>query len=259
MRLTKVHHHKHPRWNSGVRKCDICGKEEFLTQTTKWDNCRSCQLKIDCKTGKRTGPPSVRKLNYCRISYCEACQGIVRLKRARKVKYCSAKCAASNRKGEPVRGKKWTSDKFSSDKERKRAYDKHHYSKTKNRVKRQIRLRLKSAIKRKLIGSNQSKKRLARTEELLGCTLEFFVQYIESMLQPGMTWENYGFDTWHLDHIIPLSYFNVLDEEQLKLACNYKNMQPLWARENLSKNNKILCNIEEHLSILANALSPKQC
>lgn len=53
-----------------------------------------------------------------------------------------------------------------------------------------------------------------------------------------MTWENYGFYTWHIDHIRPCASFDLSDPEQQKICFNYKNMQPLWAHENLSKHAK---------------------
>jgi hypothetical protein len=53
-----------------------------------------------------------------------------------------------------------------------------------------------------------------------------------------MSWENYGLKGWHIDHIKPLEKFNLLDLEQLKRACHYTNLQPLWAEDNLSKGSK---------------------
>ena len=47
-----------------------------------------------------------------------------------------------------------------------------------------------------------------------------------------MNWSNYG--EWHIDHIIPLSSANT--KEELSLLCHHKNLQPLWAYDNLSKN-----------------------
>jgi hypothetical protein len=50
-----------------------------------------------------------------------------------------------------------------------------------------------------------------------------------------MTWENYGRKGWHIDHKKPISCFDLNDQEQLKEACHYTNLQPMWAIENIKK------------------------
>jgi hypothetical protein len=60
--------------------------------------------------------------------------------------------------------------------------------------------------------------------------------HLESKFQPGMTWENHGRNGWHIDHIKPLCSFDLTDLMQLRQACHYTNLQPLWAKENLRKN-----------------------
>ena len=63
----------------------------------------------------------------------------------------------------------------------------------------------------------------------VGCTKEEFIEHIKEQFVEGMTWDNRGRSTWHLDHIIPLS----------KGGTNhYTNIQPLWAKDNLAKGNR---------------------
>ena len=64
--------------------------------------------------------------------------------------------------------------------------------------------------------------------------------YLESKFETGMTWDNYGYYGWHIDHIITLS--SVSSEDEVYKLCNYTNLQPLWAEDNLKKSNKILTN-----------------
>jgi hypothetical protein len=71
----------------------------------------------------------------------------------------------------------------------------------------------------------------------LGCTIEEFKIYLENKFQEGMSWENYGMFGWHIDHIKPVSLFDLNNEKQLKECWNYKNLQPLWANDNLIKGN----------------------
>jgi len=83
----------------------------------------------------------------------------------------------------------------------------------------------------------KGKRKSARTETLLGCSYEFFKNYIESKFVDGMTWENSA--KWHIDHIKPLASFDLSCPKQQKLAFHYTNQRPLWAIENLKKGAKI--------------------
>jgi len=74
--------------------------------------------------------------------------------------------------------------------------------------------------------------------EYLGCTLKEFQNHIESQWQEGMTWENHSADGWHIDHIVPIDWY-IKNSDDPWQANHYTNLQPLWAKENLSKNNKI--------------------
>jgi hypothetical protein len=63
------------------------------------------------------------------------------------------------------------------------------------------------------------------------------ISHIESMFSEGMSWDNYG--EWHMDHIIPCSHFDLSIKSQQLECFNYKNMQPLWAIDNIRKGDRI--------------------
>jgi hypothetical protein len=95
---------------------------------------------------------------------------------------------------------------------------------------------LRTRIHRALKGNFKS----SSVVKALGCSLEYFKEYIEKQFQSGMTWENHTVKGWHLDHIIPLCSVDLTDSEQYKKVCHYTNLRPLWAGENLRrKKNKL--------------------
>lgn len=71
---------------------------------------------------------------------------------------------------------------------------------------------------------------------LLGCGIAKLKAHLAKNFEPGMTWDNWG--DWHIDHIKPLTAFNLNDNEELEKACHYSNLQPLWARDNLRKSDQ---------------------
>ena len=92
-------------------------------------------------------------------------------------------------------------------------------------------------------------KKVMHTIEYLGCT---FPEYEKWMTEysPEFTMENRG-SVWHIDHVIPISKFNLDDPAQQLIAFNWRNTAPLLARENLAKNHRIIpSQIEQHLAKL---------
>jgi len=74
--------------------------------------------------------------------------------------------------------------------------------------------------------------------EIIGCTPTFLKEYLESKFIEGMSWENHGLRGWHIDHIVPLS--SAKTEDEIYKLCHYTNLQPLWAKDNLKKSNKVI-------------------
>lgn len=81
-----------------------------------------------------------------------------------------------------------------------------------------------------------------KTIKLIGCSIDELKKYLEKQFKPGMTWKNYGIYGWHIDHIIPCCIFNLVEEEQQRICFHYTNLQPLWAKDNLTKGAKVFYN-----------------
>lgn len=86
---------------------------------------------------------------------------------------------------------------------------------------------------RALIYRSLRGKKLNKTEQYLGCSIEQFKKHLESKFQPGMSWDNYGRNGWHIDHIVPSS--SASSVEELVRLQHFSNLQPLWEVDNLRK------------------------
>lgn len=83
----------------------------------------------------------------------------------------------------------------------------------------------------------KGKARSTHTEEILGCTWDQFEGWLEIQFQDGMSWENYG-QLWEIDHVRPVSSFDLLSPIQQSKCFHYRNTQPLLKKVNRTKSNK---------------------
>tara|TARA_R100000900_G_scaffold24155_1_gene19076 strand:- start:41 stop:667 length:627 start_codon:yes stop_codon:yes gene_type:complete len=101
------------------------------------------------------------------------------------------------------------------------------------KIRNAIRNRIRDALKRG--GARKPNSITRQIETYLGCTIPEARAYLESKFSEGMSWKNHAHDGWHIDHIVPCAWFNLkIYEEQLR-CFHFTNLQPLWAKENLSK------------------------
>jgi hypothetical protein len=86
--------------------------------------------------------------------------------------------------------------------------------------------------------------------KLLGCTKEYFLEWLELHFDDNMTWSNYA-SYWQIDHIIPVSFFNFTSEHEQYICFHWTNLRPLFKTSNIIKSNKILkFDILEHIKII---------
>ena len=105
------------------------------------------------------------------------------------------------------------------------------------RLKELVRARIQSGLRQLVKG----KKKSMKTIMYLGCSYSDYKRYLEKKFKKGMNWSNMGGKTgWQIDHIKPLASFDLTKESEQLIAFNYKNTQPLWAKDNLIKGGKII-------------------
>ena len=151
----------------------------------------------------------------------------------------------ANREEESARSKAY----YKANREKMRAHNKVYYEKNSTKVNARKKaylasnpqakaaLNLRNRIGHALRAANATKS--ARTIELLGASIEEVRAHLEAQFKLGMTWDNWSFEGWHIDHIKPCASFDLTDPEQQKACFHYSNLQPLWAEDNFSKNDRL--------------------
>lgn len=76
-----------------------------------------------------------------------------------------------------------------------------------------------------------------KTYDYINCTHDQIKCWYNHLFPNGMTWEQ--IDNWQNDHVIPLSFFDLTDPNQILLACHWSNLRPVTKDENIRKNDSI--------------------
>ena len=95
------------------------------------------------------------------------------------------------------------------------------------KMAKNLRARIREALK--------GNPKVDHTLILLGCSLDFFRAWFTYCFTEDMNFDNHG-EIWHIDHTIPCSKFNLINEEQQRQCFHWTNMKPMYAKENLKKN-----------------------
>lgn len=100
-----------------------------------------------------------------------------------------------------------------------------------------VRRKLRNHIHRvcRLSGSKKQRK----TIEYLGCTIPEARAHLQKQFKRGMKWENHG-EVWEIDHIVPMSHFDLMNESQRMRVNHFTNLQPLFKAENRMKRDRLL-------------------
>ena len=140
------------------------------------------------------------------------------------------------------------SKKYYAQNEKRKDYLRHYFKSEKykkyvnkhNKIKRVIspQFRLSQLLRGRVRGILRKKKakKTNSTLILLGCTIKELISHFDKKFKKGMNWSN--MNKWHIDHIKPISSFDLSNPEEQKKCFHFSNLQPLWAKENLKKGSK---------------------
>jgi len=106
---------------------------------------------------------------------------------------------------------------------------------TKNRRQNDVNFRLINNARTRIWQALKGNPKLETTQKLFGCSKDEIKSHIESQFRPGMNWDNWALDGWHIDHIKPCSSFDLTKKEEQKKCFHYTNLQPLWATTDIAK------------------------
>jgi hypothetical protein len=149
-------------------------------------------------------------------------------------KYCSRKCRPPWNKGKRI---------FKTLEEKRVHKNKIRIEQRRYNLKEKVADRIRTLIRNSISRHNSrdfiNYKKLSKTKTLLGCDVRFFKTYLEKQFKIGMSWDNYGngHNKWNIDHIKPVSKFNLTKLSEQKKAFHFTNCQPMWAIENIKKGN----------------------
>lgn len=107
------------------------------------------------------------------------------------------------------------------------------------RSKRKLDLNFKLSgnLRNRLSGAIKNNYKKGSAIKDLGCSIKELKIYLRRKFKKGMNWRNYG-KKWEIDHIKPLSKFNLKFRSEIVKACHYTNLQPLFVTDNRRKSNK---------------------
>lgn len=208
------------------KTCKKCGDEKELNTNNFYARKDSRDgFRNSCKECDNSRIKNYQTKNYDKIkSYSKT----YREENSDKIKTYHTNLIKNNPQYYKAMNKSW----YLRNKDKKILYVK---ERRKTDILYRLKLDMRSSIGNVLRKKGYTKK--SKTNEILGCSYEEFMRYIESKFEPWMNWENYGLYKsgkynygWDIDHIIPLSSAKA-EEEMIKLN-HYSNLQPLCSYTN---------------------------
>ena len=199
--------------NRGVKKCTKCEEIKGLAEF------HVCRL----------GAGGV-------ASKCKSCASVLRRKwyegAAETQRRLVAEWAANNRDKKRAKDSAWKRANRDKCRESGRRSDAKRRATPAGKIAHRVSVNVRQCLLR------QGRTKGGRTFDALGYTPAELMTHLERQFVKGMSWENMG--EWHIDHIVPLSSFDLesLESGDFKRAWSLPNLRPMWGTDNVRKHAK---------------------
>lgn len=218
---------------------DFLPIKDATSSSVAWNlrSCPQCKNLMDFRAFKcRACFLDERRAKH--EKFCSGCDKVLpithfwRRKNGRIISRCKP-CVQARVKASPTRLARSAKYKARPDQKAKRI------ARISVRMKTDIQFRVATRLRNSLRGAlhRWHLKKSRKTWDLLGCSIPEFMNYIEAMWLPRMSWSNWGKTKtcWQIDHKRPVSSFDLSDPAQQAECFHYRNFQPLWAPDNWKK------------------------
>ncbi len=109
--------------------------------------------------------------------------------------------------------------------------------------------RISESLKSRIHDLLKNKKE-TKTNELIGCSKDELKKWLEYQFDSNIRWDNYS-DIWHIDHVVPINFFDLADPIHQQICFHWTNLRPLNAKLNLIKSSNIICDdIIKHINTI---------
>lgn len=156
-------------------------------------------------------------------------------------KNCRKEYQIKNKEKARARARAYRRNNLDKIRERDRAAKRHCHEKTNTYMRKRRKdptLKTIENIRRRINHALKGSFKINRTVELIGCSPRYLKDWLAGQFTVDMNWGNQG-AFWHIDHIVPCSFWDLSKAINQRRCFNYNNLQPKKALENRMKSDSM--------------------
>ena len=221
-----------------VKSCDSCG-EAFKRNVARAVRCPPCQRQAVLHAARQASASSNAKKGFRKIgdaARCTRCESQFLITASRQAHCLACRSLPDRDRWEAVTASARAHGKAYRERhpERVKALEAEKRKRRKANPAFTVNERMSAGVRYSLAAGKQG----SSWEALVGYTKDDLVAHLERQFLTGMSWDRR--EEFHIDHIVPLASFSfeTADDPEFRAAWALSNLRPLWALDNITKNDR---------------------